>query len=91
MGLWFYTSVILHTVALMKKQNTIIKELGILKMGTIVALEKLIWMSSKNNLEGYYELFEDKKAIKFIDSYSGDEKLIKRIRGKYYQLANWSV
>ena len=63
----------------MKKQNTIIKELGILKMGTIVALEKLIWMSSKNNLEGYYELFEDKKAIKFMDSYSGDEKLIKRI------------
>ena len=45
-------------------------------------------MSSKNNLEGYYELFEDKKAIKFMDSYSGDEKLIKRIRGKYYQLAN---
>lgn len=36
-------------------------------------------MSSKNNLEGYYELFEDKKAIKFMDSYSGDEKLIKRI------------
>ena len=44
-------------------------------------------MPSENNPELQYELFEDKKAIKFMVNNSGDEKLIKRIYGKYYQLS----
>lgn len=44
-------------------------------------------MPSENNSEVHYELFEDKKSIKFMDSHSEDEKLIRRIHGKYYQLA----
>ena len=44
-------------------------------------------MPSENNPEVQYELFEDKKAIKFMDSHSDDEKLIKRIYGKYHQLS----
>ena len=44
-------------------------------------------MPSENNPELHYELFEDKKAIKFMDSHSDDEKLIKRIYGKYHQLS----
>ena len=38
-------------------------------------------MPSENNPEVQYELFEDKKAIKFMDNHSDDEKLIKRIYG----------
>ena len=44
-------------------------------------------MPSENNSEVHYELFEDKKAIRFMDNHSDDEKLISRIHGKYYQLA----
>ena len=44
-------------------------------------------MPSENNSEVHYELFEDKKSIKFMDSHSEDEKFIRRIHGKYYQLA----
>ena len=44
-------------------------------------------MPSKNNSELQYELFEDKKAIKFMDTHSDDEKLVRRIHGKYYLLA----
>ena len=44
-------------------------------------------MPSENNPELHNELFEDKKAIKFMDSHSDDEKLIKRIYGKYHQLS----
>ena len=44
-------------------------------------------MPSENNSEVNYELFEDRRAIKFMDKNSDDEKLIKRIHGKYYQLA----
>ena len=40
-------------------------------------------MPSENNPEVQYELFEDKKAIKFMDNHSNDEKLIKRIYDKY--------
>ena len=44
-------------------------------------------MPSESNSEVNYELFEDRRAIKFMDNHSDDEKLIKRIHGKYYQLA----
>ena len=44
-------------------------------------------MPSENNFELHYELIEDKRAIKFMDSHSNDEKLIMRIYDKYYQLA----
>ncbi len=44
-------------------------------------------MPSENNSQPTYELFEDRRAIKFMDKNSEDEKLIKRIHGKYYQLA----
>ena len=44
-------------------------------------------MPSENNPEVQYELFEDKKAIKFMDNHSDDEKLIKRIYDKYSQLS----
>lgn len=44
-------------------------------------------MPSENNPEVQYELFEDKKAIKFMDNHSDDEKLIKRIYDKYFQLS----
>ena len=44
-------------------------------------------MPSENNSEVHYELFEDKKAIKFMDNHAADEKLIRRIHAKYYQLA----
>lgn len=43
-------------------------------------------MPLENNSELHYELFEDKKAIRFMDNYD-DEKLMGRIYGKYYQLA----
>ena len=36
-------------------------------------------MPSENNPDVQYELFEDKKAIKFMDNHSDDENLIKRI------------
>ena len=39
-------------------------------------------MPSENNSEVNYELFEDRRAIKFMDKNSDDEKLIKRIHGK---------
>ena len=35
-----------------------------------------------------YELFEDKRAIKFMDKHSDDEKLVRRIYNKYRLLAN---
>ena len=44
-------------------------------------------MPSENNPEVQYELFEDKKAIKFMDNHFHDEKLIKRIYGKYRLLS----
>ena len=44
-------------------------------------------MPSENDFEVQYELFEDKKAIKFMDNHSDDEKLIKRIYDKYSQLS----
>ena len=44
-------------------------------------------MPSENNPEVQYELFEDKKAINFMDNHLYDEKLIKRIYGKYYLLS----
>ena len=44
-------------------------------------------MPSENNSQPHYELFEDKKAIKFMDNHAADEKLIRRIHAKYYQLA----
>ncbi len=44
-------------------------------------------MPSENNSEVNYELFEDRRAIKFMDKNSDDEKLISRIHSKYYQLA----
>ena len=44
-------------------------------------------MPSENKDELHYELFEDNKAIKFMDNHSDDEKLIRRIYGKYFQLA----
>ena len=34
-----------------------------------------------------YEIFEDKKAIKFMDKYSNNEDLINRIHDKYLLLA----
>lgn len=37
--------------------------------------------------ESAYELFEDKKAIKFMDNHSDDEKLLNRIYDKYFQLS----
>ena len=63
------------------------KELDILKMETMSALEKLIWMPSENSSKICYDLFEDKKAIKFMDKHLGDEELINRIYDKYYRLA----
>ena len=44
-------------------------------------------MPSENNSEVHYELFEDRRAIKFMDNHLDDEKLIKRIHSKYYKLA----
>ena len=44
-------------------------------------------MPLKNNPKVHYELFEDKKAIRFMDNNSDNEKLIRRIHSKYYQLA----
>ncbi len=44
-------------------------------------------MPSENNSEVNYELFEDRRAIKFMYKNSDDEKLISRIHSKYYQLA----
>ena len=44
-------------------------------------------MPSENNSEMYYELFEDKKAIKFMDKHFADKNLINRIYDKYYQLS----
>ena len=44
-------------------------------------------MSSENDSDLQYELFEDRKAIRFMDQHSNDEKLIKRMHEKYYQLA----
>ena len=44
-------------------------------------------MPSENDSEICYELFEDKKAIKFMDKHFADEKLINQIYDKYYQLA----
>lgn len=44
-------------------------------------------MPSENNPDLHYELIEDRRAIKFMDAHSHDEKLIKRIYGKYYKLA----
>ena len=44
-------------------------------------------MPSENNDELHYDLFEDNKAIKFMDNHYDDEKLIRRIHGKYYQLS----
>ena len=41
-------------------------------------------MPSENDSEIRYELFEDKKAIKFMDKHFADEKLINRIYDKYY-------
>lgn len=35
----------------------------------------------------HYNLFEDKKAIKFMDKHSSDEDLINRIYDKYISLA----
>lgn len=40
-----------------------------------------------NNLNVNYELFEDKKAIKFMDKHSDDEELLRRIYNKYRLLA----
>ena len=40
-----------------------------------------------NSSKVSYELYEDKRAIKFMDNHSDDEKLIRRIYDKYYQLA----
>ena len=40
-----------------------------------------------NSSEVQYELFEDKRAIKFMDKNAADENLIRRIYNKYYQLA----
>ena len=45
-------------------------------------------MPSENNPEVQYELFEDKKAIKFMDNHFHDEKLIKRIYGSYFFFFN---
>ena len=39
-----------------------------------------------NSYKVRYELFEDKRAIKFMDKNADDETLINRIHGKYYQL-----
>lgn len=47
-------------------------------MGTMQALEKLILMPLKNSSEICYELFEDKKAIKFTDKHFDDKWLINR-------------
>ena len=44
-------------------------------------------MPSENSSKICYELFEDKKAIKFMDKHLGDEWLINRIYDKYYRLA----
>ena len=44
-------------------------------------------MPSENSSETCYELFEDKKAIKFMDKHLDDEELINRIHDKYYRLA----
>ena len=44
-------------------------------------------MPSENSSKICYELFEDKKAIKFMDKHVGDEELINRIYEKYYRLA----
>jgi hypothetical protein len=40
-----------------------------------------------NNFNVGYELFEDKRAIKFMDKHSDDEKLLRRIYNKYHLLA----
>lgn len=40
--------------------------------------------SSKNKT---YDIFEDKKAIRFIDNHHDDEKLINRIHNKYLKLS----
>ena len=40
-----------------------------------------------NSSDVNYELFEDKRAIKFMDKHSDDEKLIRRIYSKYRLLA----
>ena len=44
-------------------------------------------MPSENSSKICYELFEDKKAIKFMDKHFSDEDLINRIYDKYYRLA----
>lgn len=41
-----------------------------------------------NNPNVNYELFEDKRAIKFMDKHSDDEKLVSRIHNKYRLLAS---
>ncbi len=48
-------------------------------------------MPSENNPEVQYELFEDKKAIKFMDNHFHDEKLIKRIYDKYHLLSGFML
>ena len=44
-------------------------------------------MPSKDNPKTYYDLFEDKKAIKFMDKHCDDEEILNRIYDKYYQLS----
>ena len=44
-------------------------------------------MPLENNSDMYYELFEDKKAIKFMNQHNDDENLINRIHDKYCRLA----
>ena len=44
-------------------------------------------MPSEDNSSINYELYEDKKAIKFINQHSNDGNLINRIHDKYLQLA----
>ncbi|WP_407382104.1 type II toxin-antitoxin system RelE family toxin [Methanobrevibacter sp.] len=43
-------------------------------------------MPSENSSKICYELFEDKKAIKFMDKHFDDERLINRIYDKYHRL-----
>lgn len=44
-------------------------------------------MPSENSFKICYELFEDKKAIKFMDKHFDDERLINRIYDIYHRLA----
>ena len=51
-------------------------------------LEKLIWMQSdEDNYDKSYEIYEDKKAIKFMDKINQDTDLKDRIQSQYLNLS----